>query len=136
MKPLSVEELKALEVGDWVWVVDFAEQIQFYARHDEECEIVLIGESMADEWAYTTADSFGAYDYSHYGDTWLAYKNKEQAECKGEIVETGKYFIEPEQLPNRPLRYLICDYSISKGIRDMCDTYAEAERRLAELKGK
>lgn len=134
MKPLSVEELKALEVGDWVWIVDFAERIQFYARHDEECEIVLIGESMADEWAYTTADSFGAYDYSHYGTTWLAYKNKEQAEAKGEIVELPCIRLIKNKIGElHEVVFIQCSGTVSS------ETYpdkAEAERRLAELKGE
>lgn len=87
MKPLTIEELKALQVGDWVWIVDTERQKQIYVRKDAECAIDVIIENLEDEFAYTTADEFGAFDYSFYGKTWLAYKNKEQAETKGEIVE-------------------------------------------------
>ncbi|MDE6966577.1 MAG: hypothetical protein K2O94_06330 [Clostridiales bacterium] len=78
MKPLTIEELKSLEVGDWVWIetpqhtdgqylqVHYGgvNSIQCYKVKNEN-ELLLL--------------------YSDYGKTWLAYKNKEQAEAKGEI---------------------------------------------------
>lgn len=87
MKPLTIEQLKALEVGDWVWV------------------IVLKGDNVNDEHSgryYHIQPNMGfestelwcgwlgygtAFKYSDYGKMWLVYKNKEQAEAKGEIVE-------------------------------------------------
>lgn len=179
-KPLTIEQLKSLEVGDWVWLVE--SPFEGYHRID------LITEKGIRFYDWSTIS------FSECGTKWLAYKNKEMAEIshehhetgkmakivglcdyndmtceqcrlknnmhvcmhrlsmqklldagyvniedrkqKGEIVEIGKYFIEPEQLPNRPLRYLICDYSVSKGVRDILDTYEQAEARLQELRGE
>lgn len=74
MKALSIEELKVLPVGDYVWVVgiehDFSEYGQIKCNSQEK-------------WVSGTSE----YLYFNYGKTWVAYKNKEQAECKGELVE-------------------------------------------------
>lgn len=182
MKPLTIEELKTLEVLDWMWI-----------------KILIPTKSCKGEDKYVQIQSnvengIGTYDifsdwltYEDYGKTWLAYKNKEQAEAKGEIVDiedtfccamvgtteqgekyvsledyehdikklgnvikeyrrklengemidTTKYFYEKERKPNGECRYLICKYdTVSKGIYDFCDTRAEAERRIVELKGE
>lgn len=132
MKPLTIKQLKALEVGDWVWVVD--NDNKFYVCKEEKCAVQLYGKNPDDEFAYATAYEFGAFDYSEYGKTWLAYKNKEQAEAKGEIVE----------LPcKRKLKYENLDswQVIYSGDRDFVSvdlvySEQEAERRLAELKGE
>ena len=68
MKPLTIEQLKALEAGDWVWVVDLYSGVN--------SGYVQIDDNFVD-----------CVDFSDYGTNWLAYKNKEQAEAKGEIVE-------------------------------------------------
>lgn len=130
MKSLTIEELEALEVGDWVWVIDISDCGNRSRGQYRQVDIKNKDAIMLDGRCY------GSRRYADYGTKWLAYKNKEYAEAKGEIVEIGKYFIEPEQLPGRPLRYIICDYSLSKGVRDMCDTYEEAEARLQELRGE
>lgn len=80
MKPLTIEELKALEVGDWVWVelihrledVDKFTEGQYFQIH------------------YGGINSIQCYKlggsnellllFSDYGTKWIAYKNKEQAE--------------------------------------------------------
>lgn len=80
MKPLTIEQLKALEVGDWVWVETInAPNSSFRGYYQirpnaERSKLIFCGIE---------------HDYSilDYGKTWLAYKNKEQAEAKGEIVE-------------------------------------------------
>lgn len=75
-KPLTIDELKALDVGDWVWIDYTAGGQRFYAKKYAKSDDVLdITETPCE------------LPYSDYGKTWLAYKNKEQAECKGEIVE-------------------------------------------------
>lgn len=78
MKPLTIDELRNLEVGDWVWVIT-----EHYSRY---------------VWIFNTEGECLHYQYSDienrvltlsyydYGTKWLAYKNKEQAESKGEIV--------------------------------------------------
>lgn len=79
MKPFTIDELKALQVGDWVWVVDKETplltgyyQIHGFAKthihFNREACIRVVPKAL-------------------YGKDWLAYKNKEQAEAKGEIVE-------------------------------------------------
>lgn len=135
MKPLTIEELKALEVGDWVWLIDLKLGVNTgYEQKDED---------------------FNEYaDFSNYGKTWLAYKNKEQAEAKGESVKLpckigdavyavircndsftikkvpcssievkAHNFVIHSEIPNFP-EYLLGTYL----------TKSEAERRLAELK--
>lgn len=71
--------------------------------------------------------------FEGYGKTWLAYKNKEQAEAKGEIVELRAPRIEPSNSPYG-------GYTIhwQKVVEDYgwCRDRAQAERRLAELKGE
>lgn len=70
MKPLTIEQLKALEVGDWVWVVDKGARSSAYFKIIDTAlmfDIISIDTSL---WL----------NYSNYGKTWLAYKNKEQAE--------------------------------------------------------
>lgn len=79
MKPLTIEELKALEVGDWVWIVD--KEIPQYTGY-YKIDLFAISHLHIVQGLGKTVIPF-----STYGEQWLAYKNKEQAECKGEIVE-------------------------------------------------
>ena len=81
MKPLNIEQLKSLEVGDWVWVKSLLEWDDYY-NTGRYVEIDCIDE---DNLCFV-ADCKD-WEYRDYGETWLVYKNKEQAECKGEIVE-------------------------------------------------
>lgn len=79
MKPLTIEELKKLEVGDWVWILPIDKALcGYYAEILRQEKEALIYSAMC-RGVQTI--------YSDYGKTWLAYKNKEQAETKGEIVE-------------------------------------------------
>ena len=128
-KPLTIEQLKSLEVGDWVWVVagDKKNYYTVIANDKEYLDLESINSSLL-------------LDYSDYGTKWVAYKNKEMAESKGDIVE---------------LPCLKDVYMLSRGIIVRCkeliylsdggliqiDLYeetefSEAERRLAELKGE
>lgn len=69
-KPLTVEELKALKVFDWVWIK--REKFSTYRQktgNDEEHFPAYLGDFMTDDLPYST-----------YGTEWVAYKNKEQAE--------------------------------------------------------
>lgn len=68
MKPLKIDELKALQVGDWVWVVVLEKDFDFEMKTGY----------------YQKISEFNFFDY---GTKWIAYKNKEQAEAKGETVE-------------------------------------------------
>lgn len=142
MKPLTIEQLKALEVGDWVWVE--------HGIHKLYCKIYN-----------NTRDLLGIggntyLDYSDYGTKWLAYKNKEQAEAKGEIVELPcKVGDTVCAIMEIDYKYKIVEFTANKIIVDECGNFyfdtptsyshrlkfghsvfadkSEAERRLAEL---
>lgn len=125
MKPLTIEELKALEVGDWVWT------IHTYGEAKESAYARIIG---TDIDGLVLPTDLMNLEYPDYGKTWLAYKNKEQAEAKGEIVELP--CIREVFKKNKPTYRVFF-------LRDdnFIDSYAEwteeeAERRLAELKGE
>lgn len=74
MKPLSIEEIKQLKVGDWVWVIGIERKFNEYGQ---------IKCNSQEKWVGGTYE----YLYFNYGKTWIAYKNKEQAECEGIIYE-------------------------------------------------
>lgn len=78
-KPLTIDELKALPVGDWVYVMTADGKYGAYGRVCEKFD--------DDNFRVETIESYLVDPYSDYGTKWLAYKNKEQAETKGEIVE-------------------------------------------------
>ncbi len=79
MEPLTIDELKALKVGDWVWVTTADRKYGAYARVCEKFD--------EDNFRVETIESYFVDSYSDYGTKWLAYKNKEQAEAKGELLE-------------------------------------------------
>lgn len=77
-KPLTIKELKALKVGDWVWLTSPGRlHLGGYAAKAsapiEEDDKTFNFDSLA--FSQT-------YPYSTYGTEWLAYKNKEQTEAK------------------------------------------------------
>lgn len=80
MKPLSIEELKELKENDYFWLVNI---------NDANKNIYISNISYTKE----TLSGLDFYNYSrrmkwdNYGKTWLAFKNKEQAECKGVMYE-------------------------------------------------
>lgn len=67
MPSLTIEELKALQVGDWVWVIGIEHKFNEYAQ---------IKYNSQEKWVDGTYE----YLYFNYGKTWVAYKNKEQSE--------------------------------------------------------
>ena len=69
MRPLTIDELRALKVGDWVWVETFDKH--FYYK-------ILV--PSVDEMVFSYRHYTDVMRYSDYGKTWLAYKNKEQVE--------------------------------------------------------
>lgn len=141
MKPLTIEQLKSLEVGDWVWVViDNEEELcchTSYYKLDKKIHYDIGINTLS----FTGVEEDPELALSIYGTKWLAYKNKEEAECKGEIVELPclrdkpTLFYHGEPILRKELNYMtddgtICSVSYSK------DEFAEAEHRLAELKGE
>lgn len=76
---LTIEELKALPIGDWVWLVDIESEVGVYAR---KCELNDVdGEEVREVFSYQGIKLF-AFELYDYGKSWLAYKNKEEAEGK------------------------------------------------------
>ena len=74
MKPLTIDELKALQVGDWVWIVYTPSGNGHYDMIEEQGEEAVLMHNDGLRFAY---------EYKDYGKLWLACKNKEQAEsCK------------------------------------------------------
>lgn len=130
MKPLTIEELKALPVGDWVWIKHG--EVESYFRKDV----------LADNQFATPH-----FMYSDYGTKWIAYKNKEQAETNGEWVELPckigdtVYYI-PSYFGENGLEYdevreTKFDYIVFQGWRfSVFLTKDEAEARLKELRGE
>lgn len=76
-EPLTIEELKALPLGEWVWITMETE------------DSYIVGYYQLIQPLYTRLNAVGAVDldlsYSDYGKTWTAYKNKEQAEGADDI---------------------------------------------------
>lgn len=89
-KPLTIEQLKALEVGDWVW-------IELKDKFTLKCNDVIYDYKCSNKSLYfqvanacdnvdrltllTPYEDYSLFlSYSDYSKTWLAYKNKEQAE--------------------------------------------------------
>lgn len=79
MKPLTIEELKKLEVGDWVWLIDKVGDTKSYWSISENTNEYL--------FVYQECYCFGTLNYAEYGTKWLAYKNKEQAEGKEDSIK-------------------------------------------------
>lgn len=153
MKPLTIEQLKALEVGDWVWVELLDDDLVacwvsgtgrgFYCEKIEDTK-------NDDSLAITYDGERGWLDYSDYGTVWVAYKNKEMAESKGDLYKTAFELILQDVFENRlqadilscsscPFMFELFGRCESQGLYEDCkkrwqDYYlAEAERRLAEL---
>lgn len=77
MKPLTIKELRALPIGDWVWA-ESKDYGKMYA---------IIEDYNNDEILLNSISLFGWLNYSDYGKTWVIYKNKEQAEYKEDEYE-------------------------------------------------
>lgn len=126
MKPLTIEQLKALEVGDWVWVIDLTRSgYATYVQKDTKSN---------DKYNQLSWVLF----YGEYGTKWFAYKNKEQAEVKGEIVELPGPFIDTDVNSFGETTYLVyrSKVDIYCPAKDIYISKAKAERRLKELQRK
>lgn len=82
MKPLTIEELKSLEAGDWVWIILLDKMFRLKVETED------VGEGYYQKYNNRRKDAYVTFHlnfyYKDYGTKWLAYKNKEQAECKEE----------------------------------------------------
>ncbi len=157
-KPLTIEELKALQVGDWVWVEDLndgrKEYCQFFGIEDD----AVMFEDGKILWAI-----------NFYGTDWVVYNNNEQScvichkDISNELSKVdvcgNKYCKEcysekcyKEQIKVLQAALDLCEQayllavngkqnegiSIQAMVSDLGIHkffLAEAERRLAELKG-
>lgn len=127
MKALTIEQLKNLAVGNWVWAIIEQKDAEpmygyFQKTADIDTSIFLDGRYVKQY-----------FDYSDYGTKWLAYKNKEQAESKGEIVEFPCILKSNSTYPKNQVVYINEFGSI---IVERFSYEQDAERRLAELKGE
>lgn len=123
-KSLSIDELKSLEVGDWVWI-----ESNTYGK-----TYAVVDDTNKDGLLLNSISLFGWLAYSDYGAKWLAYNNKEQAEAKGQIVELP--CIRPIKWKAGKL-YEVVYIQIGGMVGN--ETYpnkSDAERRLAELRGE
>lgn len=141
MKPLTIEELKKLQVGDWVWFVLTEEgQKEASNRRRDISHMYLIVYSVSEKGMELGAIMYSSFDYlfKDYGKTWLAYKNKEQEEAKGEIVELPEPFIDTDKNAYGETTYLVyrSKVDIYCPSEDIYTDKLKAERRLAELKGE
>lgn len=107
MKPLTIDELKALEVGDWVWISD----IRKVSRDDSQyVKFTGIRNKM---FCFDSIGCLSGWGLDTYNIEWLAYKNKEFSESKSEWVD----------LPCRAgdTIYLIkCDEVVSALVQEVC----------------
>lgn len=123
-KPLTIEQLKSFEVGDWVWIVTLED---YYRPNDvpygEYHRIVGTCSHYYFEVNYGTTD-FYELPYCNYGKTWLAYKNKEQAE--------GEYDSRVEEAKKQTAKEILqCWYNENKALGNEQDYVLE----LAEKYG-
>lgn len=90
MKPLTIEELKNLANEEWIWVelkdkfvLKYDDFIYEY-RCSNRSSYFQISKTFEKSDKLTLLTPYEQYSlflpYSDYGTTWLAYKNKEQAE--------------------------------------------------------
>lgn len=83
-KPLTIDELKALEVGDWVWVENLEhKEYSLYAKVLQ----TMSGDNLIVDYVYGNF-----YPLEQYGTKWLVYKNKEMAESKGNIERLNEVY--------------------------------------------
>lgn len=79
MKALTIEEIMQIKTGDVVYIINLMfKNVKGYYKF-----INIID----NEIEFKGIDSKLTCNFATYGKTWVAYKNKEQADGKGELVE-------------------------------------------------
>lgn len=126
MKPLTIEELKNLEVGDWVYIVHERDPYynMFYAKK------ISLPDDLSNDWLYLgTRGCIYTFRYSEFDTKLRAYKNKEQAEATGEIVELPNGWIDTLKLLTvAAMCYIDIKHLIEsrmKDSKDIADLYFE-----------
>lgn len=80
---LTIEELRNLSIGEWVWIVVLKEDRINKAHHGKYYQIHQMLEELADKELWCGWQGYStAFEYKDYGTKWLAYRNKEEAEGK------------------------------------------------------
>lgn len=108
MQPLSIEAIKQLKEDDWVYFILINEN-----GKENECSYFQVSRVWEDCIRfYGTYRKFdGDYleyievDIKDYGKTWVAYKNKEQADCKSELIDKNKVIKFIEELAWKDVQY-------------------------------
>lgn len=77
---MTIDELKTLREGDWVWVRELNTYVKIKEIGQDNVEVYVSQFSIEFMYIHT-------FMISTYGTKWLAFKNKEQAEAKSEIIE-------------------------------------------------
>lgn len=121
MKPLTIAQLRNLEAGDWVWLITREEQENLYAKFSHHYNNFGREAYCFETVGYT----FHLFE-DDYAKTWLAYKNKEQAEAKGEIVELPQGWLDT-------LKLLTCGAMCYADIDDMVAKGMKNSKKLGEL---
>ncbi len=90
-KPLTIEQLKELKEGDWVWLID---------KENNSAQYAYIVQQFTKDGVHKTCqynDTYMwdlnhryVYEYADYGIKWFAYKNKEQAEAHAKKLQGGE----------------------------------------------
>lgn len=70
--PFTVPELKMLDAYEWVWITS----------GNGRCGSYVMKYKKSNDYAFY-ATEYSIYPYATYGKTWLAFKNKEEAEKGG-----------------------------------------------------
>lgn len=139
MKPLTIEQLKSLEVGDWVWIVidNLEEELCCHTSYYKLVKKIHYDIGI-DTLSFTGVEEDPELALSIYGTKWLAYKNKEQAESKGEIVELPCIRkVIADNMEKYHVYYIgRCGLYENAITYDWSDNYEQAKRHLAELKGE
>ena len=129
---LTVEELKNIPIGEWVWLTDGGGNLGSYVAKSsapyKEDDKTFNFDSLA--FSHT-------YPYSTYGTKWRAYKNKEEAEgrsitfpCVRPIVFTDGNGVTMYEL-------VFSDkYGMVQTEMYRDDQLQEAKERLKELNGE
>lgn len=107
MNQLTIEQIKQLKACDWLFVKNFATNSKAYWYTIHVCTEKLTARTLFDEHDFLLKD---------YGKTWTAYRNKQEYECNGEIIELplpigSKVYIIPCYLRNIEItEYKILSY--------------------------
>lgn len=124
MKPLTIEEIKQLKENEWLYIVSDIYKTTYWNVIFINTDFIIM---------YTTYGS-KQFKFEEYGKTWVAYKNKEQAECDNSYdLLKVKYEIvlkEYAKLKRKATKYNFMTKTIDKEITK------QAEQKLIELRGK